>query len=172
ALARLGPRTLAVGAPEEVEELVRVRLGIDQDLKITGTLFDRFTALDQQTALRLISSDPPSLARFFVPIFAPELLESAQIFGLSLAFEDPVKGRMIMKTKSATAATELARRLREEPQRWLRLQDSDLLLYAQPPEVITQDTDIELRFNVPENTARLFLQRIARSNAPPALAGQ
>lgn len=169
AFARLGPRTVAVGAPSEVEELVRVRLGIDPDLKITGSLFDRFNALDQQTALRLISSDPPSLARFFVPIFAPELLEAAQIFGLSLAFDDPVKGRMIVKAKSTQAAADLARHLREEPQRWLRLQDSDLLFYVQPPEVITQDTDIELRFNVPENTARLFLHRVAKGNTPSTL---
>ena len=32
----------------EVDELVRVRLGIDVDLKITGQLFDRFEALDRK----------------------------------------------------------------------------------------------------------------------------
>src|SRR6266567_4047745 len=38
ALARVGPSTLAVGSSPEVDELVRVRLGIDLDLKITGQL--------------------------------------------------------------------------------------------------------------------------------------
>ncbi|HEV3409155.1 MAG TPA: hypothetical protein VG095_02595 [Chthoniobacterales bacterium] len=171
ALARVGPRTLAVGAPSEVEELVRVRLGIEQDLKITGSLFDRFQALDQETALRLISSNPPSLARYFDPIFPRELLESAQIVGLGLTFGNPVRARVVIKMRSARAADDLAKRIRDEPQRWLRLQDSDLLLYGQAPEVITQETDLELRFIVPENSARLLLQRVAKTSAPPTMAG-
>src|SRR5213083_215047 len=76
ALARVGPATLAVGAPEEVDELVLVRLGMKPDLKITGQLFDRFQALDRDSALRLISRDPPDLARVFHPIFTRELLEA------------------------------------------------------------------------------------------------
>ena len=171
ALARLGPRTLAVGAPAEVEELVRVRLGIKQDLKITGNLFDRFQALDQESALRLISSDPPSLARYFNPIFTRELLDSAQILGLGLTFGNPVKGRVVLKLKSVQAADELAEQVRTDPQRWLRLQDSELLLYAQAPEVNKQRTDLEISFVVPENSARLLLQRVAKTNAAPAVAG-
>jgi hypothetical protein len=173
ALARVGPQTLAVGAQPEVEELVRVRLGIKQDLKITGHLFDRFQALDQETAVRLITNDPDSLARFFKPIFPRELLEVAQILGLGLTLDNPIKGRMILQTTSSKMAEDTARQIRDEPQRWLRLQDSDLLLYAQPPEVVTQDQDVEVRFNVPENSARLLLQRIAKSNAAPtAVAGK
>src|SRR5438093_1316205 len=38
AVARVGPATLAVGAPAEVDELVLVRLGMKSDLKITGQL--------------------------------------------------------------------------------------------------------------------------------------
>ncbi len=75
-----------------------------------------------------------------------------------------------MKLKSAKAAADLAERVRQEPQNWLRLPDSDLLLYAQPPEVLTQGSDLELRFDVPEISARLLLQRVAKSNAAPALA--
>lgn len=171
AVARVGPSTLAIGAQREVEELVRVRLGIDQDLKITGHLFDRFQALDQETAVRLISSDPPSIARFFYPIFARELLDSVQILGLGLALENPVRGRLLLHAASAKEADGLAQRLRSEPQRWLRIQDSEFLLYAQPPEVLVQEADVEVRFNVPENSARLLLQRIAKTNAPPAIVG-
>ncbi|MEO5720262.1 MAG: hypothetical protein ABIR71_02180 [Chthoniobacterales bacterium] len=172
ALARVGPLTLAVGAKREVEELARVRLGIEQDLKITGHLFDRFQALDQETAVRLISSDPPSIARFFQPIFTRELLEAVQILGLGLALENPVKGRLVLHLKSKPEAELMAQQMRDEPQRWLRLQESDLLLYAQPPEVSTQESDIELRFNVPENSARLLLQRIAKTNTPPAIVSK
>jgi len=64
AVARVGPTTLAVGAPAEVKELVLVRLGMKPDLKITGQLFDRFQALDRDSALRLISRDPPDLHAF------------------------------------------------------------------------------------------------------------
>lgn len=168
AVARVGPNTLAVGAPHDVEELVRVRLGIEQDLKITGSLFDRFQALDQEAALRLISSNPPSLSRYFNPIFLPELLDSAQILGLGISLGNPVKARVVLKMRSIQAAKELARNVQLDPQRWLRIQDSDLLLYGQTPEVITQNASIELRFIVPENSARLLLQRVAKTT--PALA--
>jgi hypothetical protein len=91
---------------------------------------------------------------------------------LGLAFDNPVKGRLILQMKSAKLAEQFAQQLRDEPQRWLRLQDSELLLYAQPPEVVTQGSDVELRFVVPENSARLLLQRIAKTSAPPpAVAG-
>src|SRR5207244_4227947 len=65
AIARVGPSTLAVGAPDAVDELVFVRLGMKPDLKITGQLFDRFQALDRDSALRLISRHPPDLALVF-----------------------------------------------------------------------------------------------------------
>ena len=167
ALARLGPRTLAVGALTEVEELVRVRLGIEQDLKITGNLFDRFQALEQETAVRLISSDPPSLSRYFNPIFTRELLDSAQILGLGLALQNPIRARLLLKMKSEKQATALAAQVQQDPQRWLRIQDSDLLLFGQPPTVVTQGSDVEIQFVVPENSARLLLQRVAKSNTPP-----
>ena len=56
----------------------------------------------------------------------------------------------------------MARRLHDEPQRWLHLEDSDLQLFAQPPEVTQQDADLEVRFIMPENSVRLLLERIAR----------
>jgi hypothetical protein len=171
ALARVGPTTLAIGTATEVDELVRVRLGIDLDLKITGQLFDRFQALDRESALRLISRNPPDLARVFHPVFARELLDSSQLLGLALTLQNPVKARLLLKVKSAEAASELGRSLHNEPQRWLRMQDSDLLLYAQPPEITRQGANIELHFNVPEDSARLLLQRIAKTDVTPVVAG-
>jgi hypothetical protein len=171
ALARVGPTTLAIGTATEVDELVRVRLGIDLDLKITGQLFDRFQALDRESALRLISRNPPDLARVFHPVFARELLDSSQLLGLALTLQNPVKARLLLKVKSAEAASELGRSLHNEPQRWLRMQDSDLLLYAQPPEITRQGANIELHFNVPEDSARLLLQRIAKRDVTPVVAG-
>ena len=172
ALARVGPTTLAVGTSSEVDELVRVRLGIDLDLKITGQLFEHFQALDRESTLRLISRDPPGMPRMFHPIFAPELLENAQLLGLALTLQNPVKGRLLLKVKTPEAASELARNIHNEPQKWLRLQDSNLMLFAQPPDVSRQTADLELHFNVPDDTARLLLERIARTDTANTVAGE
>jgi hypothetical protein len=171
ALARVGAKTLAVGSPSEVEELVRVRLGIKPDLKTTGQLFDRFQALNQGNALRLISRDPPKLAEIFHPIFTRELLDASQLLGLSLTLQNPVKARLVLRCKSTQSATDLGRSIKNEPQRWLQLQDTALPLYAQAPEIEIQGSDLQLRFDVPEKTARLLLQRIAKTDAPPSLVG-
>jgi len=171
AVARIGPKTLAVGSSREVNELVEVRLGMRPDLKITGQLFDRFQALDQESALRLISRNPSDLALLIHPVFTHELLDSAQLLGLALTLQNPVKARLLLKMKSAEKASELAGSLHNEPQRWLQLQDSNVMLYTEPPEVIQQDANLEVRFNVPGETARLLLQRIAKVKSLTPVAG-
>ena len=162
AVARVGPATLAVGSPNEVNELMLVRLGMKPDLKITGQLFDRFQALDRESPLRLISHNPPDLAAIFGPVFARELLDASQLFGLAMTLQNPVKARLLLKTNPANV-TELVRNLHDNPQAWLRLADSELLLYSQPPEIVKQDaSNLELHFNVPESSARLLLARLAK----------
>jgi hypothetical protein len=169
AMARVGPATLAVGAPEEVDELVLVRLGMKPDLKITGQLFDRFQALDHESALRLISRDPPDLSRIFHPIFSRELLDASQLIGLAVNLQNPVKARILIKVNAPKNATDVARDLRSNPEQWLRLPDSPLLLYSQPPEIQTQgSSNLELRFTVPEDSARLLLERLAGTDVPEA----
>jgi hypothetical protein len=171
AVARVGPVTLAVGTPEEVDELVLVRLGMKPDLKITGQLFDRFEALDRDSALRLISRDPPDLARVFHPIFTRELLEASQLLGLAVNLQNPVKARLLIKVNSSKSAADLARNLHDKPQQWLRLPDSQLLLYSQPPEIQRQgDSNLELRFPMLEASARLLLERLAKTDTPQAVA--
>jgi hypothetical protein len=166
AVARVGPATLAVGAPTAVNELVLVRLGMKPDLKITGQLFDRFQALDRESALRLISRDPPDLSRVFNPIFTRELLEASQLLGLAVNLQNPVKARVLMKLNSSKPATEVARNLHDNPQQWLRLPDSELLLCSRPPEVQRpSSSNLELRFEIPENSARLLLERLAKTDA-------
>ncbi len=167
-IARVGPKTLAVGMPDGVDELVRVRLGLEADLQITGEFFDRFQALDRETTLRLISRDPPGLARAFHPIFPRELLESAQLLGLGVSLQTPAKARLLLRLPSENAASDLAKSIHDDPHRWLRIEQSDLPLFAAPPEINRQHVDLEIRFNIPENSARLLLQRIAKTDAPPA----
>ena len=169
AVARVGPATLAVGAPQQVDELVLVRLGMKPDLKITGQLFDRFQALDHESTLRLISRDPPDLSRIFHPIFSGELLASSQLIGLALNLQNPVKARILIKVNAPKNAADLARDLRNNLEQWLRLPDSKLLLYSQPPEIQTQGTfNLELRFTMPEDSARLLLERLAGTDVPEA----
>ncbi|HEY2102265.1 MAG TPA: hypothetical protein VGH08_03330 [Chthoniobacterales bacterium] len=165
-VARIGPKTLAVGTPDEVDELVRVRLGMAPDLQITGQFFDRFQALDRETTLRLISRDPTGLSRAFHPIFPRELLERAQLLGLGLSLQSPIRARLLLKFSSEETASEIANNIRHDPQQWLHLDQSDLPLFTQPPEISRQHSNLELRFNMPENSARLFLQRIAKTDMP------
>src|SRR5438876_2635907 len=171
AVARVGPATLAVGAPDQVDELVLVRLGMKPDLKITGQLFDRFQALDRDSALRLISRDPPDLARVFHPIFSRELLEVSQLLGLAVNLQDPVKAKVLIKVSAPKSADDLARSLHDKPQQWLQLPDSQLLLYSQPPEVLRHgESNLELRFTVPADSARILLQRLAKTDTSAAMA--
>ncbi len=171
AVARVGPSTLAVGAPVAVDELVLVRLGMKPDLKITGQLFDRFQALDRESALRLISRDPPDLSRVFNPIFTPELLEASQLLGLAVNLENPAKARVFIKVNSSKNADVIARNLHDNPQQWLRLPNSDLLLYNRAPEIQRASaTDLELRFDVPENSARVLLERLSKTEASQVIA--
>ena len=170
AIARIGPATLAVGTPIAVDELVLVRLGMKPDLKITGQLFDRFQALDRESALRLISRDPPDLSRVFNPVFTPELLEASQLLGLAVNLQNPVKARVLIKVNSSKNAAEIARNLHDNPQQWLRLPNSELLLYSRPPEIQRPSaSNLELRFEVPENSARVLLERLAKTEAPQVL---
>src|SRR5205823_2321212 len=171
AVARVGPATLAVGAPNAVDELVLVRLGMKPDLKITNQLFDRFQALDRDSALRIISRDPSDLSRLFHPIFARELLDVSQLLGLAVNLQNPVKARVLIKMNSSRSAADFVRNLHDNPQQWLHLPDSQLLLYSQPPEVQRQgSSNVELRFVVPENSARLLLERLAKTDTPQAVA--
>jgi hypothetical protein len=173
ALARVGPATLAVGAPEEVDELVLVRLGMKPDLKITGQLFDRFQALDHESALRLISRDPQDLSRIFHPIFSRELIDASQLIGLAVTLQNPVKARILIKVNAPRNSAKVAQDLRNNPDQWLRLPDSALLLYSQPPEIQTQgNSNLELRFTMPDESARLLLERLAKMDTPAAVTAQ
>jgi len=164
AVGRVGPRTIAVGRVEEVDELIQVRIGQKPDLKTGSQFYDRYQALNQDSALRLISRDPSNLPHFFQPIFPRELLDSCQLLGLSLNLQGAPRARLLIRSRSAAQATGLSQRLRSEPQRWLHLQDSELLLYEQAPEVSRQDENIEARFTVPETSVRQLLQRLARTD--------
>jgi hypothetical protein len=172
AVARVGPTTLAVGTSAEVDTLVEVRLGIQRDLKITGQPFEQFQTFDRESALRVMSRDPGDLLRVFHPVFMHDLLDASQLIGLTLSFQNSVRARLFVKTQTADRAAQLARTLHDDPQRVLRLPDSDLVLSTQTPDISRQNTVVEADFIVPETSARLLLQRLAKSDTPTVLAAQ
>jgi len=88
-----------------------------------------------------------------------------------LTLQNPVKARLFLKMKSTESASQFARQFHDEPQRWLHLQDSDLLLYKQPPDITKQGTNIEVHLTVPEDAARALLQRIAKTDTNSTVAG-
>jgi len=71
---------------------------------------------------------------------------------------------------SSKNPAEIARNLHDNPQQWLRLPNSELLLCSRPPEIQRPSaSNLELRFEVPENSARVLLERLAKTEAPPAV---
>jgi hypothetical protein len=93
------------------------------------------------------------------------------LLGLAVNLQTPVKARVLIKVNSTKDAADLARNLHDNPQQWLRLPDSQLLLYSQPVEVQREgSSNVELRFAVPEDSARLLLERLAKTDTPEPMA--
>ena len=119
----------------------------------------------------MISRDPQDLSRVFRPIFPRELLDASQLLGLAVNLQNPVKARVLIKVNPSKNAAELARSLHDKPQQWLALPESQLLLYSKPPEIQRQGvSNLELRFAMPEDSARLLLERLAKTDMPQAVA--
>ncbi len=162
AVARVGPKTLAVGSSAEVERLVEVRLGTQPDLKIDDPLLQRFQELDANSALRLVVRTPADLATMFAPILPAEFGGASQLLGLELNLAIPAKARLLVRARDSTKAKELATDLQHEPARWLTIPGSDFVLSAEPPKVTQKNENLEIRFDIPEGAARLLLQRLAK----------
>ena len=74
----------------------------------------------------------------------------------------PAKAHLFVKTTDAAKAKELAAGLQNETGRWLTLPGSDFVLTTEPPKVEQKNETLDLRFDIPEGAARLFLQRLAK----------
>ena len=160
-VARVGPRTLALGSLGEVDRLVRVRLGTQPDLKVDDPLLETFQGLDASSALRLVARNPQDLPAFFGPILPTEFLEPCTLLGLEMNLATPAKAHLIVRAADEAKAKSLAAGLQNEPGRWLNLPGSDFQLSTEPPKVEQKDTKLDLHFDIPEGAARLLLQRLA-----------
>jgi hypothetical protein len=78
---------------------------------------------------------------------------------------------VLIKVNPSKSVAEIARNLRDHPQQWLRLPNSELLLYSRPPEILRPNSaGLELRFEVPENSARLVLERLSKTEPAQVVA--
>ena len=161
-VARVGPKTLAVGSLGEVDKLVQVRLGTQPDLKIDDPLLKTFQALDPDSALRLVAAAPTDLPTLLGPILPEAFLKSCDLFGLELTLATPAKARLLVRATEAAKAKELAAGLQNEPGRWLTIPGSDFALSTGPPKVEQKNENLDIRFDLPEGAARLLLQRLAK----------
>ncbi len=166
-VARVGPRTLAVGSLGEVDKLVQVRLGTRADLKIDDPLLDSFQTLNTGSALRLVSRDPDDLETLFGPILPPEFLDDCDLLGLEMTFDTPAKAHLVVKVTNEAKAKGLAAGLQNEPARWLKIPGSDFVLSTNPPKIEQKNEKLDLHFDIPEGAARLLLERLAKVQPMP-----
>ncbi|MEO5755161.1 MAG: hypothetical protein ABIR38_10685, partial [Chthoniobacterales bacterium] len=160
-VARVGPKTLAVGSLNEVDKLVQVRLGTQGDLKVDDPLLVRFQELDGGSAFRLVSRTPADLPKLFGATFPQELLDASELLGFEFTLATPAKAHLLVSAPDAAKAKGLAASLQNEPARWLAIPGSDFMLSKEPPKVTQKEKNIDLTFEIPEGAARLLLQRLS-----------
>ncbi len=162
AIARVGPKTLAVGPAREVEQLVQVRLGTAPDLKVEDPLWKQFQALENESTIRLAARTPQDLPRLFGPLFSPELLGLADRLGFAVVLDKPSKAHLSVHTKDDATAKQLAAGLKNETARWLTLPGSDFVLASAAPKIDQSGAEVDAHFEIPDGAAALLVQRLAR----------
>ncbi len=162
ALAQVGPDTLALGPRESVEALIRVRLGLREDLKSDAQFLSEFQRLDEGSAFRLVTYKPRELTALTDTVLSPELLEHCSALGLTLQMHEPVSAVFILNTANAQDAVQVTRQLQANPDAVLQLHSAGPNLFIEPPTVAKHDTQVEWRFRMTAPAAREFLERVSR----------
>jgi multidrug efflux pump subunit AcrA (membrane-fusion protein) len=162
AVAQIGPQTLALGSTDAVEELIRVRLGLKDDLKSDAQFFSQFQRLDDDSAFRLVTDQPNELSYLTDPLLSPRLLAECQALGLTIDLHQPASAVFLLNGHNAAAVDRIARMLQSQPDQVLQLQSAEPNLFIEPPTVRTYDNQVEWRFRMTQPAARAFLQRLSR----------
>ncbi len=174
ALAQIGPGTLALGSPESVEALIRVRLGLREDLKSDAQFLSEFQRLGDGSAFRLVTYRPRELTYLTDTVLSPALLEHCNALGLTLEMREPVSAVFILNTPNAQDAEQITRQLQANPDAVLQLRGAGPNLFIETPTVTkVHDTQVEWRFRMTAPAAKEFLQRVSRLEmAGPAADGK
>jgi hypothetical protein len=161
-LARVGPRTLAVGSFDEVDQLVRVRLGIQADLKIDDSLLQSFQALDPQNGIRLVARNPKDLSTLLGPFLPDDFLALCDSLAFEMNLGAPAKAHLLVRATNDAKAKDLAAGLQNQASRWLSIPSSDFVLTIETPKIEQKGDKVEVYFDIPEGAGRLLLQRLAK----------
>ncbi len=161
--AQIGPHTLALGAATAVAELIRVRLGLSEDLKVDTDFLNEFARLDRDSALRLVTLHPTRLRTLTDPLFSNELAAKCEMLGIAVDLEPgkPASALFLIRAKDAAAAENIAGLLRATPEQVLQLQSSGPNLFIEPPMVAQRDRGVEWRFKMTSPATREFLERMS-----------
>ena len=180
-LARIGPKTLALGSYEAVEQLIHVRLGVRPDMRVDAEFLNEFARLDQDSALRVLTARPERLRTLTDPILSAVLLdpERCDLIGLAVDLEPgrPVSARFLLRGTTAAQALSIANFLRASPDQALQLQAVGPNLFVEPPAVDQHGQGVEWRFRMTTPAAKEFLQRVSRlgmagGERPLAMTGE
>ena len=163
ALAQIGPGTLALGPRASVEALIRVRLGLREDLKSDAQFLSEFQRLGEGSAFRLVTYRPQELTALADTVLSPELLAHCTALGLTLDMREPMSAVFLLNTSSAQETGQMTRQLMASPDAALQLRSAGPNLFIEPPSVAkVHDTQVEWRFRMTEPAAKEFLERVSR----------
>ena len=161
AVAQIGPSTLALGSTSSVEDLIRVRLGLQEDLKSDASFFNEFQRLEDEKTFRLVTQRPTGLTYLTDPLLNSQILTDCKALGLTLDLHEPVSAVFLINTSGYAAADRIAKMLKANPDQVLQLQSAGPNLFIQPPSIQERDQQIEWRFKMTAPAAREFLQRVS-----------
>ncbi len=161
AVAQVGPATLAMGSTASVEDLIRVRLGLQDDLKSDASFFNEFQRLDDEKTFRLVTQRPTGLTYLTDPLLNSRILDDCKALGLTLDLHEPVSAAFLINTSNYAAGERIARMLQGNPDQVLQLQGAGPNLFIAPPSIQVRDQQIEWRFKMTSPAAREFLQRVS-----------
>ncbi len=162
ALAQIGPETLALGSRESVEALIRVRLGLREDLKSDAQFLNEFQRLDNGSAFRLVTYRPRELTALADTVLSPALLEHCDALGLTLDMREPVSAVFVLNASNAREIGQITSQLQAKPDEALQLRSAGPNLFIEPPTVNSHDTQVEWRFRMTAPAAKEFLERLSR----------
>jgi hypothetical protein len=167
AVAQIGPETLALGSADAVKELIRVRLGLKDDLKSDAQFFSQFQRLDDDSAFRLVTDQPAELTYLTDPFLNARLLGECQALGLTIDLHQPASAVFLLNGRNPAAVDRIARLLQSQPDQVLQLQSAAPNLFIAPPTVRVHDNQVEWRFKMTQPAARALLQRVSRLGVAP-----
>ena len=171
ALARVGPRTLAIGAPAKSRSSCACVSGLagPEDHRpalrsLPGARSGDGVAFDLERSAELVAFLPARSSRASCSI-------PRKFSGSAWRCKIRCRARLILKMKTAKAASDLAAKCARAA---TLAAPAGFRAAALRAAAGGRDagTDVEMRFDVPENSARLLLQRVAKSNAAPHGRGE